>query len=81
VPYMPVRQISMEEERSRLQAHLAAVEERLRDDTEQSLAIALRALGAGRLAYGPPNEPVAPAPVEIIDQPPFAFATPPEPRL
>lgn len=56
VPYIPVRQISMEEERSRLQQHLAAVEERLRDDTEQSLMIALRDLmevQAGRVAYAP----------------------------
>jgi hypothetical protein len=46
VPYMPIRQISMEEERERLQQHLAGVEERLRDDTEQSLQIALRELMA-----------------------------------
>jgi hypothetical protein len=77
VPYMPVQQISLEQERARLQQHLAAVEERLRDDTEQSLAIALRELvqrEPGRIAY-------APAPMVDVEAPPFQFATPPEPRL
>ncbi len=44
VPYMPVHLISVEEERARLQQHLEAVESRLRDDTEQSLSIAVREL-------------------------------------
>lgn len=80
VPYMPIRQISMEEERSRLQERLSAVEDRLRDDTEQSLEIAVRELvqvEAGRVAYAPQplEEPV------VIAKPQQQFATPPEPRL
>ncbi len=73
VPYMPAPQISVEEERSRLQQHLAAVEERLRDDSDQSLEIAVRALAEreqSRIAYAPP-------PVVGVDGAPFQFATPP----
>lgn len=78
VPYMPIREISLEEERARLQERLAAVEARLRDDTEQSLAIAVRALEssqAARVAVRHPAEPV------VMAKPPMQFATPPEPRL
>lgn len=40
VPYMPPRQLSEVEERERLRERLSSVEDRLRDDTEQSLEIA-----------------------------------------
>lgn len=75
-PYIPAVQISVAEERARLQARLADVEERLRDDTEQSLAIALRKLAQlqpDRLAYAPP--------AVTVGQEPLQFATPPQPRL
>lgn len=53
VPYMPPRQLSMEEERERLQRHLSAVEDRLRDDTEQSLDVAMMRLAQHRAPAAP----------------------------
>ncbi|MFO0548161.1 MAG: hypothetical protein U0271_07220 [Polyangiaceae bacterium] len=46
VPYMPERQVNLDEERERISARLADVEERLRDDTELSLGVAERRLVA-----------------------------------
>lgn len=40
VPYMPPRQMSEEQERARIQERLSNVEDRLRDDTEQSIEVA-----------------------------------------
>lgn len=40
VPYMPPRQMSDMEERARIQERLSDVEERLRDDTDQSIEVA-----------------------------------------